>query len=151
MSEITVRGVDMRGSFESACKNDNIRTARVVAVRPENPQQVEPLKSNLPAKIQPRHDVPFSPEPKSHNRKPPHYKVLFLNDDYTSFSFVFNELQRHFHKTRGEARDLTLDVHNKGLAVVGTYPYEVAEHKIGLVEEDARNKGYPFRATLERA
>lgn len=62
-------------------------------------------------------------------------KVLFLNDDYTSFSFVFNELQRHFHKTRGEARDLTLDVHNKGLAVVGTYPYEVAEHKIGLVEE----------------
>ena len=141
----------MRESFESAGKNEGVQDARMMAAMPEKPQQVGPLRSNLPAKIQPRHDTPFSPDPKRRIQRPPHYKVLFLNDDYTSFSFVFNELQRHFHKTRGEARDLTLDVHNKGLAVVGTYPYEVAEHKVGLVERDARSKGYPFRAALERA
>lgn len=141
----------MAESNGSAGAGHPLRTIHFMAARPEMPRRSGPLKSNLPAIIQPHHDSPDTPDPKSRIQKPPHYKVLFLNDDYTSFSFVFNELQRHFHKTRGEARDLTLDVHNKGLAVVGTYPYEVAEHKADLVNRDARRQGYPFRAALERA
>ncbi|WP_456471189.1 ATP-dependent Clp protease adaptor ClpS [Caminibacter sp.] len=77
------------------------------------------------------------------------YKVLLLNDDYTTFDFVIEILKSVFHKTEEEAINLTLKVDREGSAAVGMYPYEIAEMKVNKVHTLARNAGYPLRARIE--
>ena len=81
--------------------------------------------------------------------KPPLYKVLLLNDDYTSWDFVVFVLMRFFGKTEDEANRGTLEVHQKGVVLAGVYKYEIAETKAKQVVTSARKEGYPFRATVE--
>jgi len=81
---------------------------------------------------------------------PPLYKVLLLNDDYTTWDFVVYVLMRFFSKTEEEANQGTLEVHQKGVYLAGVYEFELAETKANQVIRSARQEGHPFRATVEK-
>ena len=66
---------------------------------------------------------------KPKTKRPPLYKVLLINDDYTPMEFVVMILERFFGLTHSQAFDIMITVHKKGLAVVGVFSYEVAERK----------------------
>lgn len=84
-------------------------------------------------------------------KRPPLYSVILLNDDFTPMEFVVLILERHFNKDHAAATDIMLRIHNEGRAVCGVYPYEIAETKVALVTEEARQNGHPLQCTLERA
>lgn len=84
-------------------------------------------------------------------QKPPMYKVLLLNDDYTPMEFVVSILEKHFGKDHAAATDIMLKVHREGKAICGVYPYEIAETKVTLVVDEARQNGHPLQCTLEKA
>lgn len=84
-------------------------------------------------------------------KKPPLYKVLLHNDDYTTKEFVVQILQYVFHKEHTEAVQIMLHVHKKGIGVAGVYPYDIAETKAALVESLARQHEYPLKCTVEEA
>jgi ATP-dependent Clp protease adaptor protein ClpS len=67
--------------------------------------------------------------------EPPLFRVILLNDDYTSMEFVVLILESVFHKDREEAASIMLSVHHSGSGVAGTYTKEVAETKIAIVEQ----------------
>jgi ATP-dependent Clp protease adaptor protein ClpS len=77
------------------------------------------------------------------------YKVLLLNDDYTTFDFVIEILKTVYHKNEEEAINITLKVDRDGSAVVGVYPFEIAQIKIEKTHTLAQNAGFPLRATME--
>jgi ATP-dependent Clp protease adaptor protein ClpS len=84
-------------------------------------------------------------------KKPPLYKVLLHNDDYTTKEFVVQVLQYVFHKEPTEAVQIMLHVHRKGIGVAGVYSYEIAETKVALVESLARQNEYPLKCSMEEA
>jgi len=83
-------------------------------------------------------------------RKPPMYKVLMLNDDYTPMEFVVHVLERFFQKSREEATRIMLHVHRRGVGVCGVYTYEVAETKVTQVMDLARQNQHPLQCTIEK-
>jgi ATP-dependent Clp protease adaptor protein ClpS len=83
--------------------------------------------------------------------KPPMYKVLLHNDDYTTMEFVVQVLMEVFHKPQAEAVQIMLHVHRRGIGVAGVYPYEVAETKVATVHALARKFEYPLKCSLEEA
>ena len=87
---------------------------------------------------------------KPRTKRPSLYKVLLLNDDYTPMEFVVYVLQRFFSKGQEPAVDIMLTVHNKGLAVVGVYPFEIAETKVTQVMDCARSNQHPLQCTMEK-
>jgi len=84
-------------------------------------------------------------------REPKQYKVIMHNDDFTSMEFVVDVLESIFHKDPLTAESLMLDVHEKGQAVVGKYPYDIAKTKVTAALARAKAEGFPFRMTLEEA
>jgi ATP-dependent Clp protease adaptor protein ClpS len=82
--------------------------------------------------------------------EPPMYKVLLLNDDYTTMDFVVDVLKYVFYKSTEEATRIMLNVHNNGVGVCGVYPYEVAETKVNTVDALAREHGFPLKCTMEK-
>ncbi|MCV6595456.1 MAG: ATP-dependent Clp protease adapter ClpS [Mangrovicoccus sp.] len=83
-------------------------------------------------------------------KRPPLYKVLILNDDYTPMEFVVHVLERFFGLTHSQAFELMLTVHKKGVAVVGVFSFEVAETKVGQVMDFARRHQHPLQCTMEK-
>ena len=77
------------------------------------------------------------------------YKVLLLNDDYTTMDFVVEILETVFHKQPAEAFRIMMMVHTQGKGLCGLYPHEVAETKVETVVERAREQGFPLRAAME--
>ncbi|MBP1545028.1 MAG: ATP-dependent Clp protease adaptor ClpS [Oscillospiraceae bacterium] len=84
-------------------------------------------------------------------KEPKQYNVIMLNDDFTSMEFVVNVLIDIFHKDQVTAQALMLNVHKKGQAVVGKYPYDIAVTKVGTALARAKEQGFPFRMTVEEA
>src|SRR5437660_22825 len=82
-------------------------------------------------------------------QKPPLYKVLFHNDNYTTMEFVVAVLRDVFHKSESDAVQIMLNVHRNGLGVAGVYTFEVAETKINKTHEMARKNEYPLKLTME--
>ena len=82
--------------------------------------------------------------------EPPMYRVLLLNDDYTTMEFVVEVLVYVFQKSPEEATRIMLNVHRSGVGVCGIYPYEVAETKVNTVETLARENGFPLKCIMER-
>ena len=82
-------------------------------------------------------------------KKPELYKVLLLNDDYTTMEFVVEILESVFHKQPAEAFRIMMAVHTQGKGLCGVYPHEVAETKVDTVMERAREQGFPLRAAME--
>lgn len=92
-------------------------------------------------------DVAF--QTKSKLEKPPLYKVLLHNDDYTTMEFVVFILKSVFHKTEEDAVSIMLAVHEQGLGIAGVYTFEIAEAKIRKVTELARANEFPLLCTME--
>jgi len=82
-------------------------------------------------------------------KEPRQYKVIMWNDDFTSMEFVVDVLVTIFHKDEATAQTIMLDVHHKGQAVVGKYPYDIAASKVATALSRAKMEGFPFRMTLE--
>ncbi len=82
-------------------------------------------------------------------KRPPLYRVLFHNDDYTTRDFVVMALMRYFHKNHAEASTLMLHIHTKGKGIAGLYPYDVAATKVRQVEQLARQHEMPLKLTME--
>lgn len=82
-------------------------------------------------------------------KKPPLYKVLLHNDDYTTREFVVLVLQEIFHLSENDATQIMMHVHNTGIGVAGVYTYEVAETKVEKTLALARKFEFPLQLTME--
>ena len=104
--------------------------------------------------INPGHDeqlfIDLLFENQQKTKKPPRYKVLMLNDDYTPMDFVVHILQQLFDKPTEEAIKIMMNVHNNGIGVCGVYTYEIAETKVAQVINIARQQQHPLQCMLER-
>jgi len=83
-------------------------------------------------------------------KRPPLYKVLLLNDDYTPMEFVVAVLERFFGMSHAQAFEIMLTVHKKGVAVVGVFSHEIAETKVAQVMDFARRHQHPLQCTMEK-
>jgi ATP-dependent Clp protease adaptor protein ClpS len=95
------------------------------------------------------HDGGVMTEAQERVDKPPLYKVLLHNDDYTTMEFVVDILRTVFHKSALDAVRIMLAVHRQGVGVAGVYTYEIAEAKVDKVTTLARAQEFPLRCTLE--
>ena len=93
-------------------------------------------------------DLVIKTQPKT--QRPPMYKVLLLNDDFTPMEFVVHVLQRLFAMTHAQAVEIMLTVHRKGVAVVGVFSHEIAETKVAQVMDFARRHQHPLQCTMEK-
>jgi len=82
--------------------------------------------------------------------RPPLYKVMLLNDDYTPMEFVIQILERFFGLSHAHSFEIMLTVHKKGLAVVGVFSFEVAETKVAQVLDFSRRHQHPLQCTMEK-
>ena len=82
--------------------------------------------------------------------EPPMYKVMLLNDDYTTMEFVVEVLVYVFQKSAEQATQIMLNVHRSGVGVCGIYPLEIAETKVDTVLILARENGFPLKCIMER-
>lgn len=87
---------------------------------------------------------------KPKTKKPPMYKVLMLNDDFTPMEFVVHVLQRYFGKTIEEATQIMMHVHQKGVGICGVFTFELAETKVTQVIDFARKHQHPLQCTVEK-
>ena len=86
---------------------------------------------------------------KTQKKEPTLYKVVLLNDDYTTMEFVMEVLRAVFDKSPAEAYQIMMHVHTNGRGIAGIYPWEVADTKAAAVVDLARGAGFPLQAILE--
>jgi ATP-dependent Clp protease adaptor protein ClpS len=79
------------------------------------------------------------------------FKVVLLNDDYTTMEFVIQVLESVFQKSPAESYRIMMHVHQNGRGIAGVYPWELAETKADTVRSLATEAGFPLRATIEEA
>jgi ATP-dependent Clp protease adaptor protein ClpS len=82
-------------------------------------------------------------------KRPELFKVLLLNDDYTTMDFVVEVLETIFNKQPAEAFRIMMMVHTQGKGLCGVYPHEIAETKVEAVISAARDHGFPLKAAME--
>ncbi|NDC36577.1 MAG: ATP-dependent Clp protease adaptor ClpS [Proteobacteria bacterium] len=82
-------------------------------------------------------------------RHPKSYRVILLNDHYTTMDFVVSVLETIFRKSPVEAMQIMLRVHKTGQGLAGIFSRQIAEAKIALVHDSARAAGFPLRCTME--
>ena len=95
-------------------------------------------------------DTSVITDTKPKTAKPPMYKVLLLNDDYTPMEFVVHVLERFFQIGHAQAVEIMLTVHKKGMAVVGVFSHEIAETKVAQVMDFAHRNQHPLQCTMEK-
>ncbi len=95
-------------------------------------------------------DLGVKLQTRTRTKRPPMYKVLILNDDFTPMEFVVHVLERFFGMSHAQAFELMLTVHEKGLAVVGVFSYEIAETKVTQVMDFSQRNQHPLQCTMER-
>jgi len=83
-------------------------------------------------------------------REPDMYRVILLNDHYTTMDFVVQVIRTVFHKNLIEATKIMMDVHKKGKGLVGVYTYDIARTKAAQVEQLARSEQFPLKCTVEK-
>ena len=89
-------------------------------------------------------------EAKPKLKRPPLYKVILLNDDYTPMEFVVQVLEHFFQMDREKATQVMLHVHTRGVGVCGVFTYEIAETKVNQVMDFARRHQHPLQCTVEK-
>jgi len=82
-------------------------------------------------------------------QRPPMYRVVMLDDDFTPMDFVVDVLVRFFHKSEDSANRLMLQIHHEGSARCGIFTRDLAETKVQQVETASRTGGHPLRCIIE--
>jgi len=82
-------------------------------------------------------------------KRPPMYKVVLINDDYTPMEFVVHVLEAFFGMTREKATHIMLNVHTQGKGICGIYPRDIAETKVVQVNDYSRQNDHPLLCTME--
>lgn len=80
---------------------------------------------------------------------PKKYKVILLNDNYSTVEFVIQVLMQIFKKNLEEATAITMNIHENGRGVCGIYTYEIAQTKVAQVRANARKAEFPLKAIVE--
>lgn len=84
-------------------------------------------------------------------KRPPLYRVILINDDYTPMEFVVEVLESVFGMERPKATRVMLEVHTKGKGICGVYGYEIAETKVAQVMSIAQQQQHPLLCTMEES
>jgi len=82
-------------------------------------------------------------------KEPDQFKVILLNDHYTTMEFVVEILMTIFHKSIEDASKIMLDVHKKGKGVVGVYTWDIAVTKTDQVHSAAKANNFPLKCVIE--
>jgi ATP-dependent Clp protease adaptor protein ClpS len=90
-------------------------------------------------------------EAKPEVRRPPLYKVLLINDDFTPMEFVEQVLETYFRMSREKATQIMLHVHTRGVGVCGVFTRDIAETKVSQVNDYSRSHQHPLLCTMEEA
>lgn len=90
-------------------------------------------------------------EAKPKLKRPPLYKVILLNDDFTPMDFVVEVLKNFFGMSEEKATQVMLHVHTKGVGVCGVFSKDVAETKVRLVNDYSRQHQHPLLCAMEEA
>ena len=101
-----------------------------------------------PKRVTEREEVAVA-EGKTRAKRPPLFKVLLHNDNYTTMEFVVYVLESVFNKSEAEAFAIMLRVHHEGVGIAGIYPFEIAETKAEKVMAMARAREYPLRCSVQ--
>ena len=97
------------------------------------------------------HDGVALEEARPQLKKPPMYKVVLLNDDYTPMEFVVEVLETFFSMNREKATRIMLHVHTRGKGVCGVFSRDVAETKVAQVNEYSHKHQHPLMCAMEAA
>lgn len=84
-------------------------------------------------------------------KRPPLYRVVLINDDFTPMEFVVDILESVFGMERTRATQVMLEVHTKGKGVCGVFNYEIAETKVAQVMGIAKQHQHPLLCTMEES
>jgi ATP-dependent Clp protease adaptor protein ClpS len=95
------------------------------------------------------HDGDVLTESETRLEKPPLYKVILHNDDFTTMEFVVFILSHVFLRSDAEAFAIMLKVHTEGIGIAGVYSYEIANMKAEKAMNLARANEYPLLCTVE--
>jgi ATP-dependent Clp protease adaptor protein ClpS len=90
-------------------------------------------------------------EAKPKLKKPPLYKVILINDDFTPMDFVVEILTDYFNMCEEKATQVMLQVHTQGIGVCGVFTRDVAETKVHIVNEYSRENHHPLMCAMEEA
>jgi ATP-dependent Clp protease adaptor protein ClpS len=82
-------------------------------------------------------------------QRPPLWKVILLNDDFTPREFVVSVLKAVFRMNEDAAYNVMMTAHRKGACVIAVYTKDVAETKAKEATELGKSKGYPLFFTTE--
>jgi len=104
----------------------------------------------VPRRSDPRREGDVLTQTRRKVARPPKYKVLLYNDDYTPMEFVVAILEDLFGKGPTEATQIMLAIHRTGLGVAGVYVQDVADTKVAAVHAAAEQSGFPLRAGAEK-
>jgi ATP-dependent Clp protease adaptor protein ClpS len=110
-----------------------------------------PGKNMMPVRENSGFTFAVKPKRKEKMQEPPEYRVVLLNDDYTTQDFVVEILVMVFHKNEVEANRIMMDVHRKGRGIVGVYTRDIAQTKVNQVHELAVQAEFPLRCIVEKA
>lgn len=94
-------------------------------------------------------DIQLDEKIKIRVTEPKTWKVILLNDDTTPMEFVISLLVEIFKHTPDTAQTITVQIHETGSGVAGTYSFEIAEAKAVEATTLARANGYPLQIKLE--
>jgi ATP-dependent Clp protease adaptor protein ClpS len=83
-------------------------------------------------------------------KEPDKYRVVLLNDNYTTMDFVVEVLMSIFHKKEADAERIMLDVHRKGRGIVGVYTLDIAQTKVSQVHVLAQDREFPLKCIVEK-
>lgn len=95
------------------------------------------------------HELEYDLQERIEVEEPKKYKVLLLNDDYSTMDFVIDVLSKVFRKTTEESTQIMLNIHNNGRDVCGVYTYEISATKVAQVKTMSKNNGFPLKAVME--
>jgi ATP-dependent Clp protease adaptor protein ClpS len=97
-----------------------------------------------------KHDTGIALKKEEKLKEPEDFRVILLNDHYTTMDFVVEILMLIFHKTQEDANRIMLDIHRQGRGIVGVYPWDIAQTKADQVHILAREHEFPLRCIVER-
>ena len=86
---------------------------------------------------------------KPKTQRPPLWKVILLNDDYTPREFVVTVLKAVFRMNEDQAYNVMMTAHQRGACVIAVFTKDVADTKAKEATELGKSKGYPLFFTTE--